>query len=121
MARWRGPLPFALGVLLLGGCVVDGRSGDPAASDAAALGAVAPGQVDAAAVQSVEQFWSARLPELYDRPYRRLDQERIVGFTRGQWGLLTCGGEALAYGDVAGNAFAAPCPEGITVAWDAAE
>ncbi len=66
----------------------------------------------------VEDYWDEALEDVYDTDYEPLDPDRIVAATSDDTDLPTCDGEEITYDLVEGNAFAAPCPEGIVVVWD---
>jgi predicted metalloprotease len=65
----------------------------------------------------VQDFWQTTMPEVYGQPYEVIPDERIIAGTPDST-FPSCRGEQIGYSDVEGNAFAAPCPEGITVVWD---
>ena len=73
-----------------------------------------------AVAANVQEFWKAELPDVYQQPYDALPSNRIIAGTPSAT-YPVCDGDALTYKDVEGNAFAAPCPEGLTVVWDASE
>jgi hypothetical protein len=66
---------------------------------------------------SVQDFWERTMPEVFDQAYETIPGTRIVAGTPGTT-FPVCRNQRLSYDDVEGNAFAAPCPEGITVVWD---
>jgi predicted metalloprotease len=71
-----------------------------------------------AVAADVEDYWSETLDDVYGTEYEPLDPDRIVPATSDDTDLPTCDGVEITYEDVEGNAFAAPCPEGIVIMWD---
>lgn len=69
-------------------------------------------------IENVQDFWEDNAEDI-DHEFDRLPDERIsaVPTEDGDNGP-ECGGVEIFPEDVAMNAFAAPCPEGLTVAWD---
>ena len=65
----------------------------------------------------VQDFWDGTMPAIYSQAYEVIPDARIIAGTEDAE-YPTCDGEQVGYSDVEGNAFAAPCPEGITVVWD---
>jgi hypothetical protein len=70
--------------------------------------------------EDVQAYWEETFPELYDEPYEPVEEDRIVAADSSTQ-LPVCQGQEAGYDEVQGNAFAAPCAEGILVAWDAEE
>src|SRR3954471_20397118 len=66
---------------------------------------------------SVQDFWERTMPEVYGQAYQTVPSSRVIAGTPSST-FPTCRNQRLSYSDVEGNAFAAPCPEGITVVWD---
>ena len=71
-----------------------------------------------AVAANVQAFWAKELPAVYGVAYKPLPPARIIAGTPDS-DYPVCEGKRLAFDDVEGNAFAAPCPEGLTVVWDA--
>jgi len=83
-----------------------------------------PKPMDEAGLRSVigdvQAFWAKELPAVYGTAYEAVPAAKIIaGVPDGSYPV--CDGHQLEYKDVEGNAFAADCPEGITVVWDAAD
>jgi predicted metalloprotease len=68
----------------------------------------------------VQDFWQQTMPAVYDQQYQQIPDSKIVAGTPDA-DYPQCDSEQISYSDVEGNAFAAPCPEGITVVWDDAD
>jgi len=66
-------------------------------------------------IEVVQQFWEDNGAD-FNTDYERLPDERIGAVPGDQ--TLVCQGFEIQPSDVAMNAFVAPCPEGLTVAWD---
>ena len=73
-----------------------------------------------AVATNVQAFWTEELPKIYKDDYQPLPADRIIAGTPDAT-YPVCDGKPLKYSDVEGNAFAAPCSEGPTVVWDAAD
>lgn len=71
-----------------------------------------------AVAAEVQQWWGKELPAVYNAPYKPLTADRVVAGTPSA-NFPVCDRHQITYRDVRGNAFAAPCPEGLTVVWDA--
>lgn len=71
-----------------------------------------------AVASDLQEFWAATFPALFDSPYEPVEADRIVAASPGTE-IPPCNGERATYDDVEGNAFAASCPEGALVVWDA--
>ena len=66
-------------------------------------------------IEVVQDFWEENAAD-FNTDYERLPDERIGAVPGDQ--TLVCQGFDITPDQVAMNAFAAPCPEGLTVAWD---
>ena len=69
-------------------------------------------------IEVVQEFWEDNGDDA-DVDFERLPDERIAAVP-GDDDPPTCGGQPIPADAVSQNAFAAPCPEGLTVAWDPA-
>ncbi len=67
-------------------------------------------------LEIIQDYWDERAGDVFGVEYERLPDDRIAGLPGDP--APTCGGIAITPEDVEQNAFAAPCPEGLTVAWD---
>jgi hypothetical protein len=67
-------------------------------------------------IEVVQDFWEDRGGDI-DLDFERIPDERIAAIP-GDDDPPICGGQPIPAEAVAMNAFAAPCPEGLTVAWD---
>ncbi len=68
----------------------------------------------------VQDFWESTMPDIYNQEYEVIPDSRIIAGTPDA-DFPECRSQQISYSDVEGNAFAAPCPEGITVVWDDAD
>ena len=68
-------------------------------------------------IEVIQQFWEDNAAD-FNSDYEPLPDERIGAVPGDQ--TLVCQGFDITPDQVAMNAFAAPCPEGLTVAWDPA-
>lgn len=68
-------------------------------------------------IEVIQQFWEDNAAD-FDSDYEPIPDERIGAVPGDQ--TLVCQGFDITPDQVAMNAFAAPCPEGLTVAWDPA-
>ena len=68
-------------------------------------------------IEVIQDFWEERAGD-FNSGYERLPDERVSAVPGDR--TLVCQGFDVQPEDVAMNAFAAPCPEGLTVAWDPA-
>jgi hypothetical protein len=69
-------------------------------------------------IANIQDFWGERAGDVGVN-FERIPDDRIASVP-GDTEAPICGGVPIAAEDVAMNAFAAPCPEGLTVAWDPA-
>jgi len=69
-------------------------------------------------IANIQDYWEENAGDV-GVDYERIPDERIASVPGDREPPL-CGGVAIAAQDVSMNAFAAPCPEGLTVAWDPA-
>jgi predicted metalloprotease len=121
-----------LSALLVTACGIDEGevgSGGPDDQDVVMTASTAPPEstippLDADDLRNVaadvQEYWERTMPDIYGQPYEPLPAERIVAGSPDATFPL-CREEQITYEDVEGNAFAAPCPEGITVVWDDAD
>jgi hypothetical protein len=70
-------------------------------------------------IDQVQQFWYERAEDL-DVDFDPLPDDRISAVPSEDGEAPICFGQPIQPEEVAMNAFAAPCPEGLTVAWDPA-
>ena len=68
-------------------------------------------------IEVIQEFWEDQAAD-FNSDYERIPDERIGAVPGDQ--TLVCQGFDIRPEDVTMNAFAAPCPEGLTVAWDPA-
>jgi hypothetical protein len=81
------------------------------------LGGGAGGEVsNDEVIEVIQQFWEDNAGDV-GVEYERLPDERVVAIPSDE-PAPTCDGITIQPTDVEMNAFAAPCPEGLTVAWD---
>lgn len=66
-------------------------------------------------IEVIQDFWEDNADD-FNSDYERLPDERVSAVPGDV--TLVCQGFDIQPSDVAMNAFAAPCPEGLTVAWD---
>lgn len=66
-------------------------------------------------IENVQDYWDDNAGVL-GIEYEPIPDERIAGIPGDE--PPTCGGIVITPEDVTQNAFVAPCPEGLTVAWD---
>lgn len=69
-------------------------------------------------IANIQDYWEENAGDV-GVDYERIPDERVASVP-GDREPPICGGVPIAATDVAMNAFAAPCPEGLTVAWDPA-
>ncbi len=69
-------------------------------------------------IANIQDYWEQNAGDI-GVDFQRIPDERIAPVP-GDREPPICGGVPIAAQDVAMNAFAAPCPEGLTVAWDPA-
>ncbi len=93
----------------------DGGSGSSGAFDLDFGGADDEDLSNRDLIEVIQQFWEDGAAAV-GFPYDRLSDERIAGIPGDP--PPNCQGFEIRPEDVAMNAFAAPCPEGLTVAWD---
>ncbi len=67
-------------------------------------------------IEVIQEFWEDNSGDV-GVEYERIPDERIAGVPS-ERPAPTCDGFTIQPSDVEMNAFAAPCPEGLTVAWD---
>lgn len=93
----------------------DGSSGSASLFDLDFGGADDEDLTNEDVIEVVQEFWEDN-GEDFNTDYERLPDERIGAVPGDQ--TLVCQGFDIQPSDVAMNAFVAPCPEGLTVAWD---
>jgi len=93
----------------------DGDSGSPGPLDLDFGGEDDEELTNEDVIEVIQEFWEDNADE-FDTDYEPLPDERVSAVPGDR--TLVCQGFEIQPSDVAMNAFAAPCPEGLTVAWD---
>ncbi|HYF46477.1 MAG TPA: hypothetical protein VD926_09735 [Acidimicrobiales bacterium] len=68
-------------------------------------------------IEVVQEFWDDAAEE-FGFEYEEIPDDRISPVPNEDGPVPVCGGFEIQPVEVEANAFAAPCPEGLTVAWD---